>query len=197
MTDPIKIVFVLDQSGSMAPLRNSTIESFDGFVANQKQLEGEATLSLYKFSNTVNTGITYNVKNVKSLSEMGYHPNGGTALFDAIGKAISLEVTTGSSGILVILTDGEENASTFYNKAQISKMISDIQELNGWEVIFMGANISNFKEFTHDIGVKASKSFMMNCTAAGMHDAYASISSETVSYRATKLAEAKAMLSNA
>ena len=189
MTNPIKIVFVLDQSGSMMSLRNSTLESFDGFIKAQKELEGDATISLYKFSNIVSPSVTYDVKNVKSLSEIGYMPSGGTALFDAIGKAISLEVTAGSSGILVILTDGEENASVFYNKAQISKMVSDIQELNGWEVIFMGANIANFTEFTQSISIKGGKAFAMAATNEGIHEAYASINAETVSYRATKSAQ--------
>lgn len=194
MTNPIKIVFVLDQSGSMMPLRHSTLESFDGFIASQKQLEGDATISVYKFSNTVSPANTYNIKNVKSLSEIGYMPSGGTALFDAIGKAISLEVTAGTSGILVILTDGEENASTFYNKAQIAKMISDIQELNGWEVIFMGANITDFKEFTGSLNVKSGKAFMMNANAEGIKTAYACINTETVNYRTTKAAELKSLL---
>ena len=120
MTNPVKIVMVLDSSGSMQSLKEATINAHNEFIGKQKSLEGEATYSLYTFSSNVNDPITASINKAAELNPFNYRPGGGTALYDAIGKAISVEVTSGSQGILVILTDGEENGSRLFNKDQIA-----------------------------------------------------------------------------
>ena len=44
MSNKIKIVVVLDESGSMQTLLGSTRESFDGFINSQQQLDGDASI---------------------------------------------------------------------------------------------------------------------------------------------------------
>lgn len=187
MTSPVKIVMVLDSSGSMQSLKEATINAHNEFIRKQKSLEGEATYSLYTFSSNVNDPITASIDKAAELNPFNYRPGGGTALYDAIGKAISVEVTSGSQGILVILTDGEENGSRLFNKDQIAKMIKDAEDAHGWEVVFLGANIANFTQFTQSLNLKAVNSMTLECTAKGMSEAYGSIGATTTAYRASKL----------
>lgn len=183
MTNPIKIVMLLDSSGSMGVLKNETIQAFNSFIASQKELDGEATFSLYNFGSAVNSTEAIDIKKVQDLNVFSYRPSGGTALYDAIGKAISVEVKSGTSGVLAILTDGEENSSRLFKKEQIATMIKDIQDINGWQVIFLGANITNFTEFTASINILPANSIGFEYTSKGLHGALNSISASTTAYR--------------
>lgn len=83
-----------------------------------------------------------------------------TALMDAIGTTITkVEKYDGineknNKVLFVIITDGQENDSKEYTKDTIKRMISDKQEKDGWEFVFLGANIDAASE-AKSIGVKA------------------------------------------
>ncbi len=184
MTNPIKIVMLLDSSGSMNVLKNETISAYNKFVASQKELDGSATFTLYDFGSAVDTQQTVDISKVQDLNAFSYRPSGGTALYDAIGKAISVEVKNGSSGIIAILTDGEENSSKLFKKEQVASMIKEAEESNGWQVIFLGANIANFKEFTASLNIAPDRAVSFEYTSKGLHGALNSINMTTTSYRA-------------
>ena len=70
-----------------------------------------------------------------------------TALYDAVGSAVTktqayLETLGGerpSDVIVVILTDGMENASQQWTVRQVSGLISEAED-SGWQFVFLGAN---------------------------------------------------------
>ena len=53
---------------------------------------------------------------------------------------------------LVIVTDGEENSSREYTKAQIKDMIQHQQDVYKWQFTFLGANQDAFAE-AGDLGI--------------------------------------------
>jgi hypothetical protein len=67
------------------------------------------------------------------LNYENYRPSGGTALLDAVGESITeIERQVAASlipttAIIVILTDGYENASKKYNLVNIRNMISKVR----------------------------------------------------------------------
>lgn len=81
-----------------------------------------------------------------------YRPSGCTALLDAIGTAINQIRMTNESKILnnemsvimVILTDGMENASREFNFHQIAGMIQELERTSNWSFSFLGADIDAF-----------------------------------------------------
>lgn len=90
------------------------------------------------------------IKKVSLLTDREYFARGSTALLDAIGKTINhvgnrhkfapdseIPVKT----MVVIITDGFENASTEFSQPQIKAMIEHQKEKYGWEFLFLGANI--------------------------------------------------------
>ena len=125
-----KIVIVLDESGSMQPIRSQIIRSINDLITEQKQIEERpATFTLVKFNNNVNRVMTNKLlKNVHNLDSSDYTPNGSTALYDAIGDTIQW-FRNEKDVLMVIVTDGQENASTKYTKHQINKLI-DEKKLN-------------------------------------------------------------------
>jgi len=144
-----KIFVILDRSGSMSNCWDDTIGGFNSFISNQKKMnDDKAFLSLYQFDHEYE--IVYENKEitgVEDLTKETFVPRGRTALLDAIGKTVKSipKKQENESYIIVIMTDGEENASTGYTKFHINDLISNKKEL-GWEFIFIGANQDAIKE---------------------------------------------------
>ena len=83
------------------------------------------------------------------MDARSYHPNGSTALLDAIGKSIyQIKSDFGpqisndeATVVMVIITDGEENASRFYTYHDIARMIQELDETDKWTFSFLGADL--------------------------------------------------------
>lgn len=58
--------------------------------------------------------------------------------------------------MFVIITDGMENASRFFNKNKIKGMIELYKNKYGWEFLFLGANIDAV-EVANDYGINANR----------------------------------------
>lgn len=84
-----ELVVVVDKSGSMGSVRNDAIGGFNVFLDAQKKAEGEAKMTAVLFDTTFSFyAANVDVQSVKNLDTESYVPNGGTALYDAVGKTI-------------------------------------------------------------------------------------------------------------
>jgi hypothetical protein len=78
-----------------------------------------------------------------------YRPGGLTALLDGIGKSIEAirrkydqEIREDlASVVIVILTDGGENASKFYTRNLIAETIKELDATGKWTFSFLGADL--------------------------------------------------------
>lgn len=189
------IAVILDASGSMASLSKDTIGSFNTFLREQKAVPGEAVLTLALFSDRyelIHDSATLN--DVPELTEANYKCSGSTALLDAIGKTVdtmgrklaSMKEEERASKILVmILTDGEENASTEYKHAKIKEMVSHQQDVYKWEFVFIGANIDSFATGT-SMGVSGGHTYSYSSipgSVNGMHAVFTNSSNSVSAYR--------------
>lgn len=122
----LDLVLVLDKSGSMYGLESDTIGGYNAMIAKEKDLDVDTKVTTVLFNNKVD--ILTDRSNINSLSDMttkDYRVGGSTALLDAVGNTIAkISDTPGISDkdhkvIFVIITDGQENASTEYSKATI------------------------------------------------------------------------------
>jgi hypothetical protein len=85
---------------------------------------------LFKFNDGVKRVIeNVNLKEVKNFTLEDYCPDRSTALYDAIGTTIEW-FRYESDVLLVIITDGLENASTKYNKKQIFDLLDEKKEIS-------------------------------------------------------------------
>lgn len=152
MADPISIdiSFVLDRSGSMEAVRDDTIAGFNHFINEQRQVAGEAHLTLTQFDHEYEVvHRTRPLAEVPLLDRHAFVPRGRTALLDAIGRmmidtgerlARLPEADRPGQVLLVILTDGHENASREFSRERIFQMIQHQREVYNWQVIFLGAD---------------------------------------------------------
>jgi hypothetical protein len=112
-----------------------------------------------------------------------YFTRGSTALLDAVGKTINdvgsrlsqtPEPLRPGKVVVVITTDGYENASREFNYEEIKQMITHQSEKYGWEFIFMGANIDVAKE-GKNLGIKQGRSFLFGRNVAGICNMYETV----------------------
>jgi len=178
------VTFVLDSSGSMSAIREDTIGGFNTFLDDQRAEEGTATVSLIDFNSAVD--VTYRgmaVEGASKLSTETYTPGGQTALYDAIMTGI--KDTTAFLGdvdesehpenvIVVVLTDGKENASETPQDA-VRELVEEKQENADWEFLFIGAN-QDAALTAEGMGIDRQNSLDMSHSGDGAQAAYESTS---------------------
>ena len=194
MKDFTNIYIVLDESGSMYGLKEQTLEGLNTFIRQQKDLGDNADLTLVTFNNQIMTRINHMpIKEINLLGHNDYNPNYSTALLDAIGETIdkakyhrdwSYFKDTPDKGILVIITDGQENCSTKFTRKAIFGKIAEVQKELKWEVIFLAANQDAIHEAA-GFGIMADRAQNFSNTDIGVKAMYANLSKGTTSYRTT------------
>jgi hypothetical protein len=91
------------------------------------------------------------VAEVKELTNESYRPEGNTALYDAIAKAINTVARKAAASPItpkvqvIIQTDGEENASKEFCRAEIFQLIKSKQREGNWTFVFLGCDIDAYK----------------------------------------------------
>lgn len=183
-----EIVFILDKSGSMDNVRDDAIGGFNAFLNEQKKVKGKANLTLILFDHHLETVVNgVDINQVEELTDATYVPSGMTALNDAIGFGIDNlkrrlkkynEET--NNVIFVIMTDGYENMSQEYDIKSIKKEVEKLQKNNGYEFVFLGANIDAIEEGSR-LGIAQSVNF--NADSSGVQDAYTWATQSVSNYR--------------
>ena len=170
----LELVLVLDKSGSMSGLESDTIGGFNSMIEEQKKLGVNANVTTVLFDTNFNViHDRTDLKKVKKLTSKQYVAGGNTALLDAVGDTINrIQKVDGIDAadnrvLFVIITDGMENSSREYSRAQIKKMISDKQEKYDWEFIFLGANIDAASE-AQSIGIKSENALKYENSKEGV-----------------------------
>ena len=156
--DLTELVFILDRSGSMAGLENDTIGGFNSMIEKQKKEDGDCFVNTVLFDHEITT-LHDRVKlaDIAPLTDRDYTVRGCTALIDAIGVTINRisdihryarPEDVPASTLFVITTDGLENASREYTADKVRKMIEQ-KKKDGWEFLFIGANIDAVETAKH------------------------------------------------
>ena len=153
MTDPNRrhIAVILDRSGSMITAKDDTEGGLQAFLDTQHEAPGDTTVSLYQFDDQYET--VYENKPLPEVPAFTLRPRGATALLDAVGRTITTvgeqldaqpEDERPGEVIVVILTDGHENASQEYRARQVKDLITRQQDTYGWKFVFLGADQDAF-----------------------------------------------------
>lgn len=140
---PTLLLALLDESGSMQPRRADTIGGFNQFLADQQQGPGACRLALTTFGNHVRpVHGPRDIAAVEPLTEQGYRPGGGTALFDAIAHIVheaDAARQLGERVVCLIITDGEENSSKTATRQQVMDLIATHEATGHWTFVYLGA----------------------------------------------------------
>ncbi len=187
-----QVTFILDSSGSMRNIKSDTVGGFNEFLSDQQAEDGTAAVSLIEFDTTVTTKYEGQpMESAPELSEETYTPGGQTSLHDAIVTGIDQTEqhieqlaarTQPETVIVVVLTDGKENASETPSET-VRERVEQAQD-RGWEFLFIGAN-QDAALTAETMGMEANKSLDMDHSGEGTNHAYKSTSRQVSSARQT------------
>ena len=123
----VDLIFLIDKSGSMYGSEEDIIGGFNSFIERETKKDLNTNVTTIFFAHDYE--VLYKrkaIEDVKKLTRNEYMVGGSTALLDAIGRTItSMEREIDNNVLFVIMTDGYENSSCEYSKAQISNMIAN------------------------------------------------------------------------
>ena len=128
-----------------------TIGGYNSLLEKQRKEVGDATVTTVLFDDQYEMIHDHAaIGKVKDITNREYFARGSTALLDAVGKTINhvgnrhknaLDSEVPEKTMIVIITDGYENASREFTLPQVKQMIERQKEKYGWEFLFLGANI--------------------------------------------------------
>jgi hypothetical protein len=143
------VVLVLDETGSMEPIREETIGGLKEWLSGLKtDLPGETPVTFVRFnSNGVTRAIDgAPLSGVPASVFDAYAPNYMTPLYDAVGRTIletERRVGKDDGVIFTVMTDGHENASAEFSAEQVRTLV-ERRAAEGWKFMFLGADIDAY-----------------------------------------------------
>ena len=190
---PDDVIVIVDRSGSMGSIKDDAEGGVNAFIAEQKKVAGGAKLTLAEFDNHYN--LVHDRVDINLVEDYELQPGGMTALLDGIGMTLNRFVSGGDTKkVVVIVTDGGENASQEYNREQIFEMITNLKE-EGWQVMFLAANQDAIAA-GGSLGINAEATINFASTGEGAHDAYAAAATYATSLRTKSYVDAVQDLDN-
>lgn len=178
--DAVHISVLLDRSGSMVSIADEIVVGFNQFLARQRNEDGEARITLAQFDHVNPFEVIIDavpVREVTDLDRGRFVPRGSTPLYDSVAHTISRidadEASRRGHGLdeedqlVVIATDGMENASREHTQMSVFDMITERRK-RGWAFLFLGADQDAFAS-GDQIGLARSSVGSWDKSAGGTH----------------------------
>jgi|1186.fasta_scaffold289130_2 hypothetical protein len=186
------ISVVLDRSGSMEHLTDDTIGGFNSWLRSVKtaaKSNPDTFLTLHLFDDQHEYPyLDAPLGKVKALTGEVYFARGATALRDAFGAEIlrlGHLVGRNDRALILVITDGYENASREVTHAQLKRAIQKYEKRPNWTFQYIGANQDAFA-VGRDMGMSANM-VTARADAAGVASTYRAISTNTADFVAADM----------
>jgi len=161
---------LLDRTGSMEPIWKEAVSSVNAYAEGLASLDGgpqvnaDITLAVFDSQDGFQFDVvreSVDATRWRKLTDADATPRCMTPLYDAIGRIVSLaEKDRPEKAVIVIMTDGEENSSEEMTKTS-AKAALDRARAKGWEVVFLGAEFSNFDD-AEGVGQSSSRNMAVS-----------------------------------
>lgn len=162
--DVTLLVMILDQSSSMASVRQDVIDAFNEMtraLADSKAADS-ILLSAWTFDTDPKLLFGYTpIDSVKDLDNKTYRPSGATALYDAVMDGFTGIVAYGQElrnngirtrSIIVVITDGGDNSSG-HTASAVKTVADDLLRQEIYTLAFVGlGNESHFSDIAQKMG---------------------------------------------
>jgi Mg-chelatase subunit ChlD len=145
---------LLDRTGSMSTRWLEAVSAVNTYVGALKGKRGSkgARITLACFDqyegktqfDVLRDAVAISAWNVLKVDEVT--PRGSTPLLDAMMRLVTIaEKAAPDKAVLVVMTDGEENASREVKKADVKAALDRVKG-KGWQVVFLGVDFDAFSE---------------------------------------------------
>lgn len=154
-TELTEIAVVLDRSGSMAGIKDDMEGGLWTTITEQHGLPGKCRVSLYQFDDKWEA--VYEGKSSGDITQEDCRlvPRGSTALNDAVVKSLAAmedrilkepEDERPAKVAVIVITDGQENASRENKKKDARDAIERATDKFGWKFVFLAADADGFAD---------------------------------------------------
>ena len=185
--EPLKIWYLIDRSGSMRRLRKAVVRETNKLLTEQRRGDDDCRITIAQFDSREPFELIVDdeaIGDVQPLTAADYEPRAGTPLYDAIGALVSradrriqqrqAARLPEEDQLLVIFTDGLENASTDYQRDTIFELLGARQN-QGWTIGYLGANQDAYKE-SGKLGIDRRSASNFHASEEGVARANRSVS---------------------
>lgn len=148
------ITLLIDRSGSMESCKPAMEEALVAFIKTHHKLPS-SRLSVVQFDSLNPQEVTVNCLPIRAVERITIDPRGGTPLIDAFCLAIDntgvrlvamREVDRPARVLFVVITDGAENASHQFTRANLVERTTRQHNDYKWQFVYLGANQDAFTE---------------------------------------------------
>lgn len=184
------IWFLLDRSGSMQALLQDVVLGLQEFIREQRLADPQARLTLVQFDSEDPHELILRGKRLADVDEVRatkqFDPRAATPLYDAIAALVGRSdrhVEKGADDadqVVVIFTDGLENASTDCTRAKAFELIK-ARRNRGWTFVFLGANQDAFAA-SEAISVSRGNTGNWDATGPGTRAAFSALSTSSAAH---------------
>lgn len=199
----LNVAFVWDMSGSMAQIRDATIEGTSKYISDLQKEEaklvaehGEGVytrFSLTAFDTVFEKWIVNEpIASIDVPSMISrYQPRGWTALYDAIANTITdvSAIRGEAKNLLIVMTDGQENSSVEYGgeggRQRLFDLVKAYEAKGNWTFVYLGANVDAYAE-ARSIGIPTGNAAFYSASGQSVATASASLTGTTSGLRTNK-----------
>lgn len=177
-----KVFMLLDRSGSMSSMWEQAISGINDYVKKLDNKKVEIQLAAF---DTEGYDILRNCT-VKSWTPLEYNevkPRGGTPLLDASGRMLwSMLDSKADRAIMVVITDGGENESKKFTKAEIQNLTRLATKEHDYEMVFLGANFDGVADVAKQNFAWNDMSRVMSTSTRGFGQAMNATATASMNY---------------
>lgn len=173
------VCIILDKSSSMGSIKTDTISHYNEQIEQiaKESADMDTLVSLITFNQNVSVEFFNEpVDRFTPLTLRNYQPNGMTAMYDAVGTGIDRLIKMDDihndnvAVLMVVVSDGCENASKQYTQKSIANRINELQSTERWTFTYLGAN-QDLSQITDSLNIPAGNVTAFVADSAGMERA--------------------------
>lgn len=189
MRDYADITVLLDRSGSMQHIKDAMESGFDEFLTEHKKTPS-TRLTLIQFDNHNNQEVVYTARAISEAPRLSIDPRGMTPLLDAFCLAIDgtgarlaamPEHTRPNKVLFVVITDGAENSSYRFRRADVKERVTRQHDNYKWQFVYLGANQDAIAE-AEAMGINFLNAVSYTADAARSRGAMRSMAVKSANY---------------
>lgn len=181
MTNPdlTAIALLVDRSGSMQTVKADAEGAIAAFIEAQQAIPGQCLVRLADFDDKYRD--VYPMTPIADVPAYVLEPRGTTALLDGIGRLVTglgeelaamPERERPGQVIVVVQTDGQENASHEWSLDAVNALITQQREQFSWDFVFLGAG-PDAMSVAQSYGFAAGSSIAYTASGAGTNSVVA------------------------
>ena len=132
------------------------------------------------------------VTSLKDITSADYRPSGMTAMLDGVNAMIDFlaaEAAHVDDVLVVVISDGGENASKLTTSEKLSSKVIELQDA-GWNFTYIGAN-QDLTQVQEALGFHAGNMLTFDANVAGSTNMNSTVAGALTTYTATRSATLK------